>query len=883
MNTPSFSLLRCLRGIQFPVALLLCFLLGCPVAALADGVPHLLNYQGRVAVDGQNFTGTGYFKFALVDGGTNQNRTATATASVSVNNRIAGITITDGGRGYVTPPAVSIEGTGSGATFTASVSNGAVTGITVDAPGSGYAPVPPPVVVIAPPPVSVEVTTFWTQDGTELGAGAKEPVGYVRLPVAKGLYSVLLGDQKVDGMTALDAGLFAKNSDLRLRVWFSADGSAFTQLTPDQRIAAVAYALMAGDVPDGAITSEKIADGAITASKLAAGGIQLSQLTPELQQALTVLIATQQVQVPYITSAATATMVSGSPFTYTITATGNPSSFGAAGLPSGLTRTGNTISGLELPPGAHSFTVTASNIYGTSAPKTITLTVIGPVYADFSSGLDTNAGTSALPVKTLQHALDLANSSNPDRNVYVSTAAQTTPSQLSTSNGMVVSGGRNPATGWTRAAGARTPLHRSAGPNAGLGDIIAFSLNPGSALENFDITVADASASFSSVGVQTTGDGQRVTGCRITPGRGGPGYNGDHGIEGVNGYKGIVGGLLNHWVQGYGARNPNRPYSSMVFSKWLPQGGDGGGGSDWDYKDYGFSSGLVWTQYGASTGFSPLSGTGIPGGTPGMDGLITAGSGGYGADAPPGIDGSHAPSAEKDGQDGQDGQGGAGGGGGGAILMGVTLTFGTVSASWGGGGGGGGEGGQGGEGGRGGRSGGHSIAIFVKHPLACIVGADGRTPIPTNGYLSPILEGNILRPRNGGAGGNGGNGAWGGNGGLGAPGWQSVPVTINGIVRHPGSGGHGGWGGSGGNGGGGGGGRGGNSYGIFARIKPTGYVPANSPYLNRTPSVTQTSNTFELGLGGAAGIGGLKGGFTSSRAPSGNAGFGQNFIPPNFP
>src|SRR5687767_5229031 len=30
-------------------------------------VPHLLNYQGRVSVSGQNFTGDGQFKFALIN------------------------------------------------------------------------------------------------------------------------------------------------------------------------------------------------------------------------------------------------------------------------------------------------------------------------------------------------------------------------------------------------------------------------------------------------------------------------------------------------------------------------------------------------------------------------------------------------------------------------------------------------------------------------------------------------------------------------------------------------------------------------------------------------------------------------------------------------
>jgi len=33
-------------------------------------VPQLINYQGRVAVGGTNFTGTGQFKFTLVNGTT---------------------------------------------------------------------------------------------------------------------------------------------------------------------------------------------------------------------------------------------------------------------------------------------------------------------------------------------------------------------------------------------------------------------------------------------------------------------------------------------------------------------------------------------------------------------------------------------------------------------------------------------------------------------------------------------------------------------------------------------------------------------------------------------------------------------------------------------
>src|SRR5262249_34438725 len=45
----------------------------------------------------------------------------------------------------------------------------------------------------------------------------------------------------------------------------------FSQLSPDQRITAVAYALTAESVSDGAITASKIAPGAIDSTKLAPG------------------------------------------------------------------------------------------------------------------------------------------------------------------------------------------------------------------------------------------------------------------------------------------------------------------------------------------------------------------------------------------------------------------------------------------------------------------------------------------------------------------------------------------------------------------------------------------------------------------------------------
>src|SRR5262245_38488478 len=93
-----------------------------PAQSPATGVPQLLHYQGRVTVGGVNHDGPGYFKFALVDSGANQNRTATATCTISSNGRVTGATVTSGGRGYTDDVPVSFTGTGTGATAEAKVS-----------------------------------------------------------------------------------------------------------------------------------------------------------------------------------------------------------------------------------------------------------------------------------------------------------------------------------------------------------------------------------------------------------------------------------------------------------------------------------------------------------------------------------------------------------------------------------------------------------------------------------------------------------------------------------------------------------------------------------------------------------------------------------------
>ena len=118
--------------------------------------------------------------------------------------------------------------------------------------------------------------TYWSNDGT--GTTGSEPVVGVALTVTKGLYSVLLGDTAAPlGMSPITPAVFA-HPDVRLRVWFD-DGTHGSQLlSPDRRIASVAYAVMAGDIADGAVSSAKIATGAVGAAHIAAGAVDNTKL-----------------------------------------------------------------------------------------------------------------------------------------------------------------------------------------------------------------------------------------------------------------------------------------------------------------------------------------------------------------------------------------------------------------------------------------------------------------------------------------------------------------------------------------------------------------------------------------------------------------------------
>lgn len=86
-------------------------------------------------------------------------------------------------------------------------------------------------------------TNFWSHNGTPTG----EPTAYITNNCYNGVFTAIIGGAP---MTAINPDIFALNTSLYLRVWFSSDKATFNEMLPAQRLLSAPYAINA-DQLDG--------------------------------------------------------------------------------------------------------------------------------------------------------------------------------------------------------------------------------------------------------------------------------------------------------------------------------------------------------------------------------------------------------------------------------------------------------------------------------------------------------------------------------------------------------------------------------------------------------------------------------------------------------
>ncbi len=120
---------------------------------------------------------------------------------------------------------------------------------------------------------------FWANAPDNNNDG--QPDSAVEIAVTQGLYSLPLGDTSIPNMSGLPASVFS-NTEVYLRVWFNDGTNGFQLLSPDQRITSVGYAMMSGNVVDGAIGEQNLNPG--LTSIISTLNQQITILTDRLQQ-----------------------------------------------------------------------------------------------------------------------------------------------------------------------------------------------------------------------------------------------------------------------------------------------------------------------------------------------------------------------------------------------------------------------------------------------------------------------------------------------------------------------------------------------------------------------------------------------------------------------
>jgi len=471
-------------------------------------------------------------------------------------------------------------------------------------------------------------------------------------------------------------------------------------------------------------------------------------------------------------------------------------------------------------------------------------TIADAIFVDTVTGSDSNNGTMAHPMKTIQAGINTAGSfpaatgfPGLHRDVYVSMG--TYGEHVAMVDGVSLYGGYNAATGWSRALTNITTIAST--QNVG---IDAASLPHAFAIQFVTVTTANATGTAASGGggqsaygirIESCAGGATVTGCTITPGSGASASTtqpkGSNGAAGGNGGAstgtgvgtagasscGATGGAGGAGVGNLNGGLPGQPGTTV------PGGGAGG-----PQGQGGTSGGCV--EFGSSSPGNPAPPV-ISGGA----------NGNVGVNAPMGpangsVDSSanYIPATGIPGvSSGEPGGGGGGGGSGGGTQHGCGTANYNCCESDSGGGGGGGGGGCGGSFGPAGLGGGGSFGILIVSSTV-------------------TTSANKVTTGKGGAGGPGGEGGLGGGGGSGGSGG----LNTNAGDQPAGNGAAGAAGGSGGKGGGGSGGPGGPSI----------------CFLYSGTSPTSVGDTCTNSSGGAGGLGGGNGQSTAASGPTGAIG-----------
>jgi hypothetical protein len=425
-------------------------------------------------------------------------------------------------------------------------------------------------------------------------------------------------------------------------------------------------------------------------------------------------------------------------------------------------------------------------------------------------GNDGNPGTTALPKKTIQDAINTATLSGKD--VYVAEGTYAGPT-LQLANGVSVFGGFK--ADWSRSVLALvTYVHDGSTSSDRIIGAKGNNLNSVTIVDRITIQTPNAAgSSVTNYGFHCTNcPGLLLRSSNITAGAGSAGLAGTNGVLGRAGGNGNPGGAVN----GCSDNGCGPDGGDGGTSPTGRVGGKGGAGGD--------SGGIFGGCNGAENGRTGQNGTvsGAGGGNGGSGGAKGDGgqNGNRGGDGLPGASGNNGlrgdfawvsdyftPTNGAAGTGGTNGHGGGGGGGGGAHAC----TF--CNNGRGNGGAGGGGSGEAGSGGTGGKNGGSSFGMVL-------VNSTGAT-----------VANNTIRAGAGGRGGDGGTGGTGGNGGNGGLGPD--PCGSKG-----GKGGDGGNGGEGGDAGHGGGARGGYSYAVVLR----------------STTVSLFTNTLAFGAAGGGGV-----------------------------